>query len=176
MLKKQNSSCSSLALNPKQTVALVFLWMLLEQFLGVAKWHTGELGLMNRELGELETLEFKAERTPALCIGTRLEEMTESVSLSHLVSLSKGQLSAYSWRRSSHSQFPGGNKDCAGHQRPFWRLVLGTRRKAKDRSNYLCTGKRDGVFPALFSSPRGSLTDAMHRGQPMLSSMQETRT
>lgn len=36
---------------------------------------------MNRELGGLDTLEFKAERTPALCIGTRLEDMTECVTV-----------------------------------------------------------------------------------------------
>lgn len=62
----------------------------------------GELGLTNRELSGLEALEFKVEQTLALCIGTHLEETTEPVSRSHLVSLSKGHLSAYSWRSSSH--------------------------------------------------------------------------
>lgn len=63
----------------------------------------GELALMNGELSGLEALEFKVEQTLALCIGTHLEETTKRVSRSHLVSLSKGHLFAYSWRSSSHS-------------------------------------------------------------------------
>lgn len=74
-LKKQDWSHSSYALKPRlqqKAGELLFPWIFLEQFLGVAKWHVGdmgELGFMNREVSGLKALEIQSGINPgSVCL------------------------------------------------------------------------------------------------------------